>query len=324
MLRNSFIHSFLFSFILALFFFLGLYLSLFSSRRNLSRETVTGKQRVSVGKFTNTPTSTPKLTKILLTGDIMLGRTVMTRSQDMDDPVYPFRGVGERLSSADLVFVNLENPITYDCPRHTTGFKFCADEDMVKGLTFSSIDVVTLANNHTLNYGQKGFEQTKEILTQNGISYTGDNNLVIKEVNDLRFGFLGFNKVGQTTAFSHSELKLVEDSSEKVDTLLVGVHWGNEYKDTANQYQRNWARQLVENGADIIAGHHPHWVQDSEYISEKPVYYSLGNFVFDQMWSEKTREGIVVELTFEGNRLSQETFYEIYMRDWAKPEWFVK
>lgn len=259
--------------------------------------------------------------EIILTGDVMLGRTVMTKSLDLGDPTYPFRKVGDSLKSADLVFINLENPIVSHCPSKFDGLIFCADPKMVEGLSFAGIDIVTLANNHTLNYGNKGFEETKKVLADNGISYVEAGNLVIKVVNGIKFGFLGFDFTSK--APTDADYSLVRDSDKKVDVLVIGVHWGAEYQGRASGSQREWARRLVEAGADVIAGHHPHWVQDMEKINGKPVYYSLGNFVFDQMWSQETREGIIVRLTFRGNQLTNQQINKIYMSSWSQPE-FVK
>ena len=120
---------------------------------------------------------------------------------------------------------------------------------------------------------------------------------------------------------TEADYKLVSDSDKKVDILIVGVHWGVEYKSTASAKQKEIAKKLVENGADVIAGHHPHWVQEMEYIDNKPVYYSLGNFVFDQMWSQKTREGLAIKLTFKDGRIVKEEKLPIFMRNWSQPEW---
>jgi len=258
--------------------------------------------------------------EIILVGDTMLGRTVMATSLDKKkDPNYPFLQVAGTLKSADLVFANLENPFVTDCPWRYDGLIFCADPRMAEGLNFVNINVVTLANNHSRNYGQKGLDETTKILGAKGISYTGLNNLVIKEVKGTKFGFLGFEFVDKQPA--ETDYKLVSDSDKKVDILIVGVHWGVEYKSTASAKQKEIAKKLVENGADVIAGHHPHWVQEMEYIDNKPVYYSLGNFVFDQMWSQKTREGLAIKLTFKDGRIVKEEKLPIFMRNWSQPEW---
>lgn len=276
----------------------------------------------------------PKPVKLFLVGDVMLGRTVMTTALDRySDPTYPFLKVSDRMREADIVFANLENPIVEGCPRHYSGFKFCADPKMVEGLVYAGVDVVTLANNHSRNYGQNGLEQTVNYLNNSGIKATGVGELVTVEKNAVEFGFLGFDFLTNTP--TDEDFNLVKLSDKQVDVLVVGVHWGVEYKDIANEYQREWARKLVENGADLVVGHHPHWVQDVECFDSdsrgvgskhlggvcggKLVFYSLGNFIFDQMWSKKTREGLVVEVIYNEGEFVSEAL-PIFMQNWAQPE----
>lgn len=256
--------------------------------------------------------------EIIATGDVMLGRTVMTKSLDVGNPAYPFENVKNILSEADIAFINLENPFYDNCPRHTEGFKFCASPEMSEGLIQSSIDVVTLANNHTRNYGEEGIEDTKEILETNDIKYVGFDNLVIEEKKGYKFGFLGFDFL--TNRPDEADFNLIRQADEKVDTLFVGVHWGAEYRDDPADIQREWAKRMVEEGADVIVGHGPHWVQGREEVGGKPVYYSLGNFIFDQMWSQRTKEGLAVRFIFKNGKLIKEEKLPIFMSSWAQPE----
>lgn len=245
-------------------------------------------------KVTNPPTNR---TTLLFSGDVMLGRSVMGESQKLSDSYYPFRKVADFTKNADITFVNLENPIISDCKPHTGGFTFCTTPEIAKGLDFAGIDIVTLANNHTGNYGEKGLEETKKYLSDLGITYTGVGDLVIKEVNNIKFGFLGFDYVFKK--LKDEDLKLIQDSDKLVDVLVVSPHWGDEYTYVANKFQKETAEKFIENGADLVIGHHPHWVQNSEIVNGVPVYYSLGNFVFDQMWSEETKKGMLVKFTFD-------------------------
>jgi poly-gamma-glutamate capsule biosynthesis protein CapA/YwtB (metallophosphatase superfamily) len=263
--------------------------------------------------------SEDKEVSVLLAGDVMLGRTVMTTSLNKSDPTYPFQKVADILKNSDIVFVNLEAPFVENCPRTSGGLKFCSDPKMISGLKYANINVVNLANNHILNYGQIGLETTKELLAKNDILFTGLGDLVTMKVKNLTIGFLGFDYLdNKPTA---SDYQLVKDSKAKVDILMVGVHWGVEYTDQATNTQRQIAKSLIDSGADVVVGHHPHWIQGVEYIADKPVYYSLGNFVFDQMWSEKTKEGLVVKLTFnEKGAIKKEELHKIYMNSWAQPE----
>ena len=260
----------------------------------------------------------PSKVTLLLTGDVMLGRTVMIKSQSLNDPVYPFRKISEILKRFDIVFINLETPVIHDCPRLDTGLVFCASPEMVDGLVHSGVDIVNLANNHTGNFGNEGLQETSEILEKSGILSTGLGELTVLEKNGILFGFLGFDYVFKPANPKH--LELVKASDFKVDVLVVGVHWGDEYKDKVNEFQRTLAKEFVKNGADVVVGHHPHWIQDIEIIDGVPVYYSLGNFIFDQMWSEETKKGLTARLTFKGGDLVQQELLPTYMESWAQPE----
>lgn len=273
----------------------------------------------------NNPVSEPpQHTEIVLTGDVMLGRTVMTKSLELNDPIYPMRLVAEELQKADLVLINLENPIIENCPLHYSGFIFCASPVMLDSLTHGGVDIVNLANNHTLNYGQKGFEETKQHLSNENIRYTGAGNLHKETINGTTFGFIGFDKSQQANpVLTTEERSLITTSNESVDVLIVSMHWGVEYQDTALPSQVELAKELVDLGADVIVGHHPHWVQNIDHFNGVPVYYSLGNFIFDQMFEDKVREGLVVRLTFDKEKIVREEILPIFMNNWSQPE-FVR
>jgi hypothetical protein len=289
---------------------------------------------------------------VLIGGDVMLGRNVMATSVKMSDDTYPFRKIYANLQAPNITFVNLETPVIHDCPISLEGFKFCARSEMVRGLLLTGVDVVSLANNHTGNYGQDGINQTVEILSEKGILTTGLGKLSTVERGGVTFGFLGFDlTVNELRA---SDLKLINDSRSQVDILVVAVHWGVEYTEEPTKKQTFWAEEMIKAGADIIAGSHPHWVQGAEcfknnrllgessstpdgwvrggYIGRdeletfncaggKPVFYSLGNLVFDQMWSEETKKGIVVELNLEGKEFISQKVYHTYIKNIGQPEW---
>lgn len=269
--------------------------------------------------ITTTPNvlSKPQEVKVILTGDVMLGRTVEIKSRELGDYSYPFRKVGERLNGSDIVFINLENPIIENCPEHSGGFKFCSSPKMLQGLSFAGVDIVNLANNHAGNYGQIGIEESIKLLAQKGIAATGLGELVILKRGDTTFGFLGFDLT--TSKLNEKDISLIRRSNSKVDLLIIGIHWGMEYSTTPTRIQKIWAKEIILAGADVIAGHHPHWAQGSETIEDKPVYYSLGNFVFDQMWSERTKAGEIIELTFKDGKLDSSTEINTYMSFWGQP-----
>ncbi len=260
-------------------------------------------------------------TSIIATGDIMLSRSVMTKSLKKNNSIYPFEHVAEELRKADIVFSNLEGPIVENCPYFDSGMKFCADPKMIEGLKYAGIDIVNLANNHIFNYGQEGFTQTKKHLELNEIKWVGDGNLVVIEKNGIKFGFLGFNFLEYK--LQEKDLELIRNSKKEVNFLIVGVHWGEEYKPKANLNQKLIAEKLSQAGTDYIVGHHPHWIQEIETVGNSRVYYSLGNFIFDQMWSEETKKGMAINLIFKSKKLFKENLLSVYMDGFAQPKWLT-
>jgi poly-gamma-glutamate synthesis protein (capsule biosynthesis protein) len=275
----------------------------------------------------------PEVVSLILGGDVMLGRNVRERALLLKDYAYTTEKIKEFTKTSDIFFVNLENPVIKNCPNHNSGFKFCSPSEMLLGLNEAGVNVVSLANNHSMNYGSDGVGETKKFLESSAISAVGLDNLAVKEISGIKFGFLGFDFTVKSP--TKEDYQLVSGSDKKVDFLLVGIHWGDEYKDKANSNQRKWARSMVLNGADIIAGHHPHWVEDFECLGGdgeavnlklcdgvvgKPVYYSLGNLIFDQMWSEETKKGLLVKLEINKNGISKEDRINIYIEKSGQPE----
>lgn len=283
-----------------------------------------------------TPTVQIEETKLLLGGDVMLGRSVRNATKAAGNANYPFEKTAEFLGVYDLAFVNLENPIVTDCPFHDGGFKFCSDFDSISSLKHGQIDIVNIANNHTYNYGSSGFAQTKKFLEESGILYTGDSKLTVKKIGNTTFGFLGFDFTVKKP--TEADYDLIAASDPQVDTLIVSPHWGVEYKANPEQYQREWAKIIIEKGADVITGTHPHWVQGADCIKgggwqyydrevmaqsldscEKVVFYSLGNFVFDQMWSEETKKGILAEIQFQEGKIAKINIVKTYIKVVGQP-----
>lgn len=296
-----------------LLFLMGCAIVIFSSFIVVNRDILFNNNRTSdkglVEEFKN-KFNLDRNIEVVFVGDVMLGRNVLQTALDKKkDFTYPFQKVQSTLVAADMALANLENPVIKDCPRFDSGFTFCTDPEMLFGLTYAGIDAVNLANNHTRNFGVKGFDETKGFLSEKSIGYAGDGNLWTEDIRGVKFGYIGFDKSQQNNPkLTELEEKLVKDSDSQVDVLIVAMHWGVEYQDVALPGVKALAKHLVDLGADVIHGHHPHWVQDFEYINGKPVYYSLGNFVFDQMWSEETKKGLIVKLTLDskGNFVKDE------------------
>jgi len=261
-----------------------------------------------------------KETTLLAVGDIMLGRYCNVQMLKQRNFRYPFLKTADLTSSADITFGNLEAPFVENCPTTGTGMIFCARPEAIEGLKFAGFDVLSLANNHILNYGQGSLEQTQSILSSSNILYSplsSSNNITMKQFNNVNYGFLSFDLVTYPNA---QVIEKVKENISKGDVLIVSLHWGAEYQKEPNTHQRQLARQAVDAGAKIVLGHHPHVTQPVESYGSGLIFYSLGNFVFDQPWSTETKKGQMTKIIFEGKDIKSYELIPIYIHDFCQPQ----
>lgn len=261
---------------------------------------------------------------LLATGDVMLGRSVNFQSFQKKDWRWPFLKTADFLKKADLTFINLESPLVTDCPLTQEGMIFCGDLKNIEGLVFAGVDIANLANNHTANYQQRGLETTIGTLSLNGILPVGVNGLVIKEIKGIKFAFLGYNDVSlpQSGIADVDEEKIkkeINEAREKAEVVIVAFHWGQEYVDQPNQRQKYLGYLAVDAGADLVIGNHPHWIQPIEIYKGKLITYSHGNFIFDQMWSLKTKQGVVGQYIFIDQQLADVQYFPVLINDYGQP-----
>jgi len=283
-----------------------------------------------------------ELVSIVFVGDIMLSRIVDAKMRTYNNYFYPFEETAEFLRSADITFGNLETTITPGQPIESGQMLFRADPRVAVSLKEAGFDILSLANNHTLNFGKKGLIDTFKYLNEVGVEYVGAGNNfieahqpVIKEVHGIKVGFLAYTYPAEYQAnFADHEPqlafwikeKMVQDVvalKEKADFLVVSMHAGGEYRPAAHPSQVEFARAAIDAGADLVIGHHPHVVQNAEIYNGKYIFYSLGNFIFDQMWSEETREGLVLKVIISKNGLSDISFYPIKIYDYSQPKFLI-
>jgi poly-gamma-glutamate capsule biosynthesis protein CapA/YwtB (metallophosphatase superfamily)/uncharacterized membrane protein (UPF0127 family) len=241
----------------------------------------------------------------LFVGDIMLDRKVEAQ-MGKNGFDYPFAKIKEFLNKNDFVFGNLEGPISKNPTKFSlSAMTFAFSDKVIAPLLDSNFKIFSLANNHTLNMYQEGLDGTKKLLTEAGIGWVGDplacsNDYVVKE----NLIFMAFN-----TTFSECNGEAIVPIVEKTKKdnpdkfLIVSMHWGAEYETSASQAQKNLAHKIIDAGADLIIGHHPHVVQDIEQYKNKMIFYSLGNFIFDQYFSEETQQGLAVRLEIYGSKI---------------------
>ncbi|MBW2992959.1 CapA family protein [Candidatus Woesearchaeota archaeon] len=229
------------------------------------------------------------MTDILLTGDIMLSRGVAKRIKEHGS-LFPFENISHILKQGDIVFGNLECPISDRGTRRNKRYVFRANPESIKGLISAGFNVLSVANNHILDYGSEAFEDTVTFLKQNNILPAGQNLAVLRGI-----GFLAYS-------FNFSEetiLKDIRDAKRKVNFLVVSMHWGKEYSFEPTDDQKRLARLMIDNGADIIAGHHPHVLQLIEKYKNGLIIYSLGNLVFDQYSHQGVKDSMIVKVNEE-------------------------
>lgn len=273
------------------------------------------------------PRDPSKVRTLLVTGDVIPSRGVNFYATQRGDFLWPFRPTATFVKDADITFIDLEAPLFTGCPVSAAStFTFCGDPRFMGGLKLMGADVASLANNHTSNYGAEGIRLTDALLQKNGIKSTGLGPVAVIDVRGIKFGFIAFNGVG--FAIDKVALKAsIQRARQLADIVVVQFHWGKEYQRqpmpdpgvptpddpvTIGHLSIDW-------GADIVIGNHPHWYQGVEIYKGKLITYSHGNFVFDQMWSEETREGIVGTYTFYGTQLVAASWKAVRIYDYAQP-----
>ncbi len=262
---------------------------------------------------TSATVAPPPLT-LAAVGDIMLDRNVETviRRQGAS---FLFDGVRELLANRDVVFGNLEGPIIARHRQTVTGsLVFSFPSSTAALLQREGFTVVALANNHGLDHGAKGFSETREYLRAAGVRFAGhpkiiaDEHAASWEVRDATVTLLAYNAVWPEFDLAEAVAQVERFASATDQFTIVSLHWGNEYVPRANARQTAIAQALIDAGADLIIGHHPHVVQNLEAYQGAMIFYSLGNFIFDQYFSPETQEG----LAFTLERLPTEDRFTLY------------
>lgn len=249
--------------------------------------------------------------RIVFFGDMMLDRSVANviarvGVREIFEEVLGEYGLGR---NADIVSVNAEGPFA-DFRRETSkeiAFRF--DPDLIPTLKEFGITLYSQANNHSLDMGAQGFDESIRNLQTHGLDVYGhqakesrEDSTLIKIVRDKSFAFVGFDDTFPRVNRDQA-VEIIKDLEDEVDYTVVNMHWGQEYKALSNTTQQSLAHALIDAGADVIIGHHPHWVQEIELYKNRPIFYSLGNFVFDQYFSQPTQESIGVEIVFDDQEL---------------------
>jgi hypothetical protein len=289
---------------------------------NLYSSTDLNNQTASVSKAFPVVEQVPDYVVITFAGDVMFDRGVKgsVKKNFKGDYNQLFDNInGENndesiFNKDDISFVNLEGPVSD--VGHNVGsiYSFRMDPVVISVLKNLGIDIVSFANNHVGDYSSVAFADTLKRLNNGSMPFTGAGNNyteairpTVIEKNNIKTCFLGFSDVGPNwikatdknpgllIANDPNFSKIISEAKIDCDVLIVSFHWGDEYK-PHNIRQEKLAHSAIDSGADIVVGAHPHVAQDVEIYKERPIMYSLGNFMFDQYFSKETLQGLVVQM----------------------------
>jgi poly-gamma-glutamate capsule biosynthesis protein CapA/YwtB (metallophosphatase superfamily) len=268
----------------------------------------------------NSPAQTPAAQEkgeytLIFTGDVMLSRAVGSRMAAQKDWSLPFHLIADTLRNADLRYCNLECPVSDRGRNLHHLYSFRADPRVIEGLKATGFNVVSQANNHTYDWGPEALLDTLERLQAAGIQSVGAGQnflaahypLFVK-VGGLRLAFLAYVDIDPKEAAASVDrpgvawldpaqvLADIRFARPLADLLIVCPHWGVEYALKPTRDQVDLAHQMIDAGADIVVGSHPHVVQPMEKYRDHWIAYSLGNFVFDQR-NPNTHRGLMLKAT---------------------------
>lgn len=259
---------------------------------------------------------------IMAFGDVMLGRYVRVL-MDQNGADYPFQQIKNPATlfaeGANVVFGNLEGPIDGQGTKGGDSMVFSFNEDIVQTLKNFGFTLLSIANNHALDQGQEGRQDTINTLTNSGLGWCGNANEVdptsvyYGTVGEKKFAFICFHSATHYLDLN-AATDLIKSVRPKVDYLVVSIHWGIEYQHSPNyELQVKPGHAFIDAGADLVLGHHPHVVENFEVYNGKLIFYSLGNFVFDQYWSQDTQEELAVGVILNRSEIDGSIFSKVYL-----------
>jgi poly-gamma-glutamate synthesis protein (capsule biosynthesis protein) len=278
--------------------------------------------------------------KVIAVGDVMLGDGplsvglgVSSRIKRIGSEVI-FEHVRPILKNGDVVFANLEAVLADHSTKKSRkeGLLLKGTSSSIGGLKYAGFNVLSVANNHALQYGHKPLNETAELLEDNGIMCIGLNHTAKKinqprfmNCNNTRIAFLAYCLVKDPTAYTTTDdpdeiYAEIKNAKTQADAVIVSMHWGDEYIQRPSVSQIEMAHEMVDSGASLILGHHPHVIQGVEKYKNGLIAYSLGNFVFDMGYISKTRNSFILECSLSKNGNVQEyKIHPVYINDIFQP-----
>jgi poly-gamma-glutamate synthesis protein (capsule biosynthesis protein) len=253
-----------------------------------------------------------KDTKILVFGDMMLDRAVRKQINDNGNE-YPFSQIKDFILGNDIVVANAEGSFSFfdsktlDTKNGPLDFTF--DPILLTTLKNIGFTLLGQANNHALNFGSKGFAQSTTSITIAGLNYFGDPRNIdiapyITEINGEKIGLIAYNEFSYE-GFENI-IRTIQEVKKQVTYLIVYSHWGEEYNSSFTLAQQKNAHDFIDAGVDAVIGMHPHVIEPIEIYNGKPIFYSIGNFIFDQAEIGPMTEGLAIKILLNKKSITYE------------------
>jgi poly-gamma-glutamate capsule biosynthesis protein CapA/YwtB (metallophosphatase superfamily) len=222
-------------------------------------------------------------------------------ARNNNDLSYFFQNVKEIFKADDITTVNLETTFTDSKKKADKQFTFKGPANYAKIFPLGSIEGVNISNNHIYDYLQQGFNDTLSALEAEDVNYFGEGHKWIEEVKGVKVGFLGYKGYWYDKNFLEKLSNDIETLDRETDFIVVNFHWGVEGAYTPNSTQKYIAHYAVDQGADLIVGHHPHVIQGVENYKGSIIAYSLGNFAFGGNKNPKDKDTFILQVKFKSN-----------------------
>ncbi len=254
---------------------------------------------------------TPEVQETTITisaaGDCTLGtdegfnykRSFKGKYDAVQDPAYFFQNVQPVFAQDDLTIVNMEGTLTEKTTREPKQFAFKGDAEYAKILTAGAVEAANLANNHSFDYGKKSYEDTITALEAEGISSFGYERTAVMDIKGVKVGLAGVYELAEHIDCKQDLLDNIASLREQgAQIIIVSFHWGQEKENVPSDVQVELAHAAVDNGADLVLGHHPHVLQGIEEYKGKNIVYSLGNFCFGGNSAPSDMDTMIFQQTF--------------------------
>ena len=253
------------------------------------------------------PTAEPVSITVSMVGDCTLGTDVnFDQSTSFDafyqmknDPGYFFQNVKDIFTADDFTVANMEGTLTTSNDRQQKTFAFKGNPSYTEILTQGGVEATNLANNHSHDYGDQSYEDTIQYLEAAGITTFGYDRTAVMDVKGIKVGLIGIYELKDGLGRQQQVIDTIQEVKDQgAQVIIVSFHWGTEKSNIPDDIQKTLAHLAIDQGADLVVGHHPHVLQGIEKYQGKNIVYSLGNFCFGGNKNPSDKDTMIFQQTF--------------------------